>query len=574
MRIIIGLLFVLVTSQAQALCSYECAYKKIVQAGWKKKAYKEKIDIYKLPRVLGVGTLIESGPFKTAKPLKLAEPSWIYFADHRPGQYFEHPTTFILIGQITGRVYEYSRLGYPVIDGVDYFSDSYARKNTTYIPKDFPRSLQKSLTFNLLNLNTRGSLAPTDPNKTTDPRAGVPGNIDWSKYPLEKGEFEFERKIRVEGLLEAPQDNKVFASEMGKCSCGGEKSKAKKIVLYVNGHGNPREKYSMKEMLKLFSGPSYDSITVTPNSKSDPAKQKFQTTRENIEKAFDAAAAKISSCCDEVLVVISGHGSTNGFIDMNSHHEIPDASDPSKTRTYGSRDGFMMGTQFLKNQLNKLKTCKTQVIIVSCYSGKHIEKGLNKIEKKDMDKGCMCRSVFASSSARQTSSMSDGNEIAVLIGKNKGDVGNSLIQFKKGKDKYKKIFNESMNTTPFAQATDCLLCLDHDKDGLLTGVELEDNFSNPMDHDSDSDGLSDKREKELGTDPNDKDSDDDKINDGEEVDELKTNPLDEDTDGDGVVDKHEIFGGTDPNNPDTDGDGLSDGEEYEKGTSPLDPNSK
>ena len=45
-----------------------------------------------------------------------------------------------------------------------------------------------------------------------------------------------------------------------------------------------------------------------------------------------------------------------------------------------------------------------------------------------------------------------------------------------------------------------------------------------------------------------------------------------DTDEDGLSDRQEAVLGTDPSNPDTDGDGLQDGHEVETGTDPLDPN--
>ncbi|MDP6934913.1 MAG: hypothetical protein QGG40_18475 [Myxococcota bacterium] len=42
-----------------------------------------------------------------------------------------------------------------------------------------------------------------------------------------------------------------------------------------------------------------------------------------------------------------------------------------------------------------------------------------------------------------------------------------------------------------------------------------------------------------------------------------------DTDGDGLTDKEESSLGTDPDLPDTDGDGYDDGQEVEEGTNPL-----
>ncbi|MRG93283.1 DUF3344 domain-containing protein [Polyangium spumosum] len=136
---------------------------------------------------------------------------------------------------------------------------------------------------------------------------------------------------------------------------------------------------------------------------------------------------------------------------------------------------------------------------------------------------------------------------------------------------------------------------DTDKDGVVDPNErdpndpTDDNVVPPMD--SDSDGLTDEEEGELGTDPNDADSDDDGVPDGQEP------SPGEDTDGDGIInaldpdsDNDGLFDGTelglectngdtdltketcisdadkgatktDPLNPDTDGGGLKDGEE-------------
>lgn len=90
--------------------------------------------------------------------------------------------------------------------------------------------------------------------------------------------------------------------------------------------------------------------------------------------------------------------------------------------------------------------------------------------------------------------------------------------------------------------------------------------------DADDDGLDDRDEMELGTDPNDPDTDGDGVNDGEEVDQ-GTDPLAADTDGDGLPDGGEADLGTDPLKADTDGDGLDDGDESALGTDPLDPDS-
>lgn len=67
--------------------------------------------------------------------------------------------------------------------------------------------------------------------------------------------------------------------------------------------------------------------------------------------------------------------------------------------------------------------------------------------------------------------------------------------------------------------------------------------------DTDGDGLDDIREKQLGTDPNKKDSDGDGLTDGDEVLIWNTEPLNSDTDGDGYADGHEIQNGYSPLGP-------------------------
>ncbi|MGE5315912.1 MAG: OmpA family protein [Acidobacteriota bacterium] len=104
--------------------------------------------------------------------------------------------------------------------------------------------------------------------------------------------------------------------------------------------------------------------------------------------------------------------------------------------------------------------------------------------------------------------------------------------------------------------------------GFLAGLT----FSGPArEADEDGDGLTDKVEKGLGTDPEKFDTDGDGLGDGDEVNKYHTDPLNPDTDGDGINDGEEVKRThTDPLKTDTDGDGLSDGDELLKyHTDPL-----
>lgn len=103
---------------------------------------------------------------------------------------------------------------------------------------------------------------------------------------------------------------------------------------------------------------------------------------------------------------------------------------------------------------------------------------------------------------------------------------------------------------------------DSDGDGISDGDEVTFG-SGPCALDTDDDGLSDDLELFYGTDPNNPDTDGDGLSDGAEVDAAMgsgcPDPLNPDSDGDGLLDGEEISLGTSPCNPDTDGDSLLDG---------------
>jgi len=77
--------------------------------------------------------------------------------------------------------------------------------------------------------------------------------------------------------------------------------------------------------------------------------------------------------------------------------------------------------------------------------------------------------------------------------------------------------------------------------------------------DPDNDGLTNLEEYQYSTDPLDSDTDGDGLTDGQEVNTYFTDPLDSDSDGDELTDGQEVNTySTDPTNSDTDTDGLSD----------------
>lgn len=113
---------------------------------------------------------------------------------------------------------------------------------------------------------------------------------------------------------------------------------------------------------------------------------------------------------------------------------------------------------------------------------------------------------------------------------------------------------------------------DSDSDGLNDYAEFHDYETDPLNYDTDGDGIGDAKEvKVYKTNPRLADTDNDGLNDSEEIDEYSTNPNMKDTDEDGLNDKDEIRQyKTDATIMDTDNDGIKDGEEVSSlNTDPL-----
>lgn len=88
----------------------------------------------------------------------------------------------------------------------------------------------------------------------------------------------------------------------------------------------------------------------------------------------------------------------------------------------------------------------------------------------------------------------------------------------------------------------------------------EEEINYDSDEDLDYDGLTNKEEKELGTNPRIADTDMDGLEDKYEIEISKTDPLKADSDDDGINDADEIELKLDPLKADSKGDGVKDGE--------------
>jgi Mg-chelatase subunit ChlD len=122
---------------------------------------------------------------------------------------------------------------------------------------------------------------------------------------------------------------------------------------------------------------------------------------------------------------------------------------------------------------------------------------------------------------------------------------------------------------------------DTDGDGLTDYDELFETFTDPTLYDTDSNGINDGQEDfdndnlnnieeiENGTDCYEEDTDVDGLTDGDEVKIYHSDPLKADTDGDTLIDGDDVALGFDPTLPDTDFNGILDCDEKTKQTLTL-----
>ncbi|CAM2009204.1 hypothetical protein [Acanthopleuribacter pedis] len=133
----------------------------------------------------------------------------------------------------------------------------------------------------------------------------------------------------------------------------------------------------------------------------------------------------------------------------------------------------------------------------------------------------------------------------------------------------------SFTLTPATAGAFTVTAAATDVENATGRAEITVNVVDPGELDPDEDGLTNRREEELGTDPNDPDSDDDTLLDGAEVDTHGTNPLAADSDGDTMPDGYEVGFGLNATvndaDDDLDNDGFSNITEFQEGTDPSDP---
>ncbi len=548
---------------------------------YRTRSQKTALHVFRWLLPLNRGQILSSGlNNNTPSPIGIKSPTWFFYADHQPGAIFEHKTEFILVDILRSTLVVYQRKSWPKLDKLDLF--------TTQAELSEPLLKLQGYRYSTLKTAERGILrtsfpGPSNPDNFPDP-------INWDevkkKYPPEKDEIEKYYRERVQSYLEKPMDKAFITGELNKCSCPTNSPPGKKYAIVVNGGRLPLH-YS-EALVKSLRTQGVETWSLHPNlpfNEADPGQanaKDMETNLRSLQYAFASLAAKINSCCDQVFIYINAHGGSNAIMNMNPYSETPilHTTGPNRGKPIGgtfAKEGSKLGGNLSSKELaallNTLRTCMTKVYLSSCHAGSHFTKGnINTLPATA--KHCLCRTVYASSTARQITWSGQNYYFLEEIMKGKSFSDAALAHW----NYFRKLSLEAISeddlkykVDPRVQSTDCILCDDRDGDGLF-GHEEVALGTDPSKADTDGDGLSDFSETRgtVRSNPLKKDSDGDGLLDPVEL-ERGTNPLNPDTDGDGVTDNNEIFGGTDPRNPDTDGDGLNDGDEYRRETSPLKP---
>jgi hypothetical protein len=493
--------------------SIDCAAEILINAGIRSETLANNWNVYQWKEEVTQLTQVEIAEVGNKKTFSVPERGFLFFIDHHPGALYDHPTEVLFVTSFTGQVLRYGFNGPPEIYGVRYFANNRDLNFPAYLPVGFPRYQN---TQAILSLVATPSLFTTpldltlnkimfeDPVKLdNDVRKN---DIDWTKFSKKKGEFEDEFKERVFGYYEKAQSEKQARAELLKCRCNKKVEKTHTVV--INGFQASDQRNTLDNLARelVSQGRNVTYLRSKPSEFIHDGVDVKETNFLQLEMLFGKLASNVQDCCDEVEVFIGGHGKKNGGIDLNSfsREEIYNGNVsfvPPRYENIGTKAGRVVKTQTLKKWLNKIKSCRVRVFIDSCYSGTLLAQGLNKLDGSMIDQGCHCRTVMTTASKRQLGYRTDVDTLTKSLKEEKGKL---LYAFFNYQTKMEDYFGDEYSTkrrSPLVQSTDCLLCKDHDGDGLLTGVELKGEYSDPTIKDTDKDGLNDAAEYESGTNP-------------------------------------------------------------------------
>ncbi|HCW32029.1 MAG: 5'-nucleotidase [Candidatus Peregrinibacteria bacterium GW2011_GWF2_39_17] len=509
--------------------------------------------------------------------MTLPEDYWIAFIDLMPHADWEHPAMIVLVNAETYDLDYTPVTSWPMHNGAGLWSSRETREQIDLwiYPKDGDLDrlyLEEIDEVALINVVSAQEENEDNENSYAD--------------------------VTQAGLQELRDQygNRTADDFQSPCPVPNCTQEGKKIAILINGHDDEdiahahspeKQKWEFLDLYKDLVANGYDTTYITSYVGKDETlipeggdpEDFTYATKDNVREAFQEAAEKIESCCDEVLVFMTGHGTPDGDLDINApkrHKDYEWKKEFDQTQqqyiykkvttgyhTSGDPSGGYFTSSALQELLNLLHTCQIYVFIDSCYSGSHLENGIN---QEIPGESCLCRSVYTSTS-KERPSWGGAWIYKIAQGFAKGEkVAEAVYAAAEYVEKEFGMFSQ-------AGHTDTERCEDNDGDGLCNGQERGREMD-PDSIDSDDDGVPDHDEWGYGeTNPIDPDTDDDKLNDGEER-EAGTNPFDQDSDDDDLNDWLEVHGGTDPLNPDTDGDGCTDGTEIQEGTNPRDAASK
>lgn len=306
------------------LQSVDCAAEVLIKEGIRDEAVIQGWNVFQWEEELHPINLILIDQVKGAAPYNFPELGYLFYIDHYPGALFDHRTEMVFVASSNGAVIRTGFMGPPIINGVRYFANKEEAKVAAFIPKNFPRFFNISpvnptpsiLVNNPLPLSSLKKFEFSDPPKP-DNRVRV-SDIDWAEYPIKTGEHSEDYKERVYGYYEKAQSEAQSKKQLRNCKCNQASQKTYTVV--ISGYKTSGERSTMDNLVRTLvkQGREIKYFRSQPKEFSHDGVLVRETNILLLDMYFSELAGEVKNCCDEVEIIIGGHGGQNGSVDLNS----------------------------------------------------------------------------------------------------------------------------------------------------------------------------------------------------------------------------------------------------------------
>lgn len=292
----------------------------------------------------------------------LEREAWFFFIDTDPYAPYEHETFFVFVDPSTAEYTVANETYFPIINGTAYLASSEARLDSTW--RVYPEPSEGDLTLNL--------------------SGPVASHIVFT--PL---------------AIASPQKGTAVPLADAEC-CKGQ---GKKYAFIMSGYDDPVFDADTWNVYEYLIGQGYSDGDITYlTTDSLSLKSDGVTSLPSVKSAFEGLISK-AGCCDKVFIYLAGHGKSAIYYEyrnkntgetkmVSSSRGLPHGAsgwtytgvrkklhgitvNPQYSEMYpdgtiakhGSPNGGRMLDIEFDAYLDRLKSCDTTIMYLSCYSG-------------------------------------------------------------------------------------------------------------------------------------------------------------------------------------------------------------